>query len=53
MVRQSKEKMEKIFTKLPEYGYSESAAETIWRWYHPPCIDKTKSSPKEKPTSLA
>ena len=35
MIRDSKNKSEQIFSKLPNYGYSEKVAELIWRWYHP------------------
>jgi hypothetical protein len=26
---------EKIFSNLPEFGYSEKTAYLIWLWYHP------------------
>ena len=28
-------KSDEVFSKLPHYGYSEGAAEKVWRWYHP------------------
>ena len=35
MSRQTSQKSEKIFSKLPEYGYSEKVAASIWKWYNP------------------
>lgn len=35
MPKQSNQKIDEVFNKLPNYGYSESVATLIWRWYHP------------------
>ncbi|MGD0450248.1 MAG: hypothetical protein ABSA79_04220 [Candidatus Bathyarchaeia archaeon] len=35
MPKQSDQKTDEVFSKLPNYGYSERVAALIWRWYHP------------------
>jgi len=37
MIPQSTQKSEQVFSKLPDYGYSQKVAEAIWQWYHPSC----------------
>ena len=43
MPRQTSLKSEQIFSKLPEYGYSEKVAASIWQWYNPD--KKVKANP--------
>jgi len=35
MVRSNKQLEEKVFDKLPDFGYSNKTAHLIWLWYHP------------------
>jgi hypothetical protein len=35
MPKQSSQKSEQVFSKLPDYGYSEKVVTLIWQWYHP------------------
>jgi hypothetical protein len=35
MAKQSNQKTDEVFNKLPNYGYSERTATLIWHWYHP------------------
>ena len=45
MPKQSNQKTEEVFSKLPESGYSKEAATLIWQWYHPSKkVDASQSS---------
>jgi hypothetical protein len=43
MAPEGNDDCEKVFSKLPDHGYSEKITAKIWRWYHPEC-EETKSS---------
>ena len=35
MPKKISQKSEEVFSKLPDYGYSEKGVSLIWQWYHP------------------
>jgi len=35
---------EEVFDELPKNGYSETAAHSIWLWYHPTKLKKTRKN---------